>query len=106
MELCESVALGTVSERDWDCPFAHKKSKGVTNKLGKSSKKLGTSLTDGISTKLWADEGDEIKQKEDQKLKTKWTIQDEVYPASSKNEKMKTRIQVEIQIADYEPRMV
>ena len=102
MELCESVALGTIKERDWDCPFAHKKSKGVKNKLSKSSKKLGTALTDGISTKLWADESDEITQKEDQQLKVKWDKDDEVYPLSA-GVTIRTRKRVVIEIKPYNP---
>lgn len=72
MELAEPIAIGVVNEWRGKCPFPHKKSEKVENDLTKDSKKLGTALDKGYSTRLWIVEGDEYKPKKQQVLKVKY----------------------------------
>jgi hypothetical protein len=67
-ELGEPVAIGVISDEEWKCPFAHEKPGKVDNDLGNSSEKLGSRVTNGYSTQLWADDGGKIVPKKNQKL--------------------------------------
>src|SRR5262245_17197005 len=85
MELLERVAFGTIEEKKWECPFAHSPSKGIKNKLNKSSRKLGAALENGYSTILWTEEGEQFAYKEDQvldKAEPWWPKDKEIYPRS------------------------
>jgi hypothetical protein len=67
-QLGESVSVEEIDQDEFKCPFEHTKPGKVDNALGSDSASLGSRLTEGYSTQLWADEGAGIVPKTKQKL--------------------------------------